>query len=133
MVFDAEATRRIFVARTKLKDPSSTVRDRPAGHPSRRNSAQHGLDDSALWNVLRVYEPVWSGVPLGAASTYAAPPASVSCPGVTCLWQVRGRNDIDELPAGSLISSTSPTGRCGCLPRSSSPPFPPFSSAAAGR
>ena len=102
MVSDAEARKAALVARNEMKGPVFKVRDDPRVTRLGRMLRRHGLDElPQLWNVLRGEMSLVGPRPLPVEEVHRfdddAHRRRLSVlPGLTCLWQIRGRNEIDD-------------------------------------
>ena len=102
MVSDAEARKADLVARNEMKGPVFKVRDDPRVTRLGRMLRRHGLDElPQLWNVLRGEMSLVGPRPLPVEEVHRfdddAHRRRLSVlPGLTCLWQIQGRNDIDD-------------------------------------
>jgi len=102
MVCDAEARKAGLAGRNEMKGPVFKIHDDPRVTRVGRALRRHGLDElPQLWNVLRGEMSLVGPRPLPVDEVHRfdddAHRRRLSVmPGLTCLWQVRGRNDIDE-------------------------------------
>jgi exopolysaccharide biosynthesis polyprenyl glycosylphosphotransferase len=102
MVSDAEARKAELVARNEMKGPVFKVRDDPRVTRLGRRLRRHGIDElPQLWNVLCGEMSLVGPRPLQVEEVYRfdddAHRRRLSVlPGMTCLWQIRGRNEIDD-------------------------------------
>jgi exopolysaccharide biosynthesis polyprenyl glycosylphosphotransferase len=102
MVSDAEARKAELAARNEMKGPVFKIRDDPRVTGLGRLLRRHGLDElPQLWNVLRGEMSLVGPRPLPVEEVHRfdddAHRRRLSVlPGLTCLWQIRGRNDIDD-------------------------------------
>ncbi|MDD2763921.1 MAG: sugar transferase [Opitutaceae bacterium] len=102
MVSDAEQRKAEVAARNEMKGPVFKVQDDPRVTPVGRFLRRHGLDElPQLWNVLRGEMSLVGPRPLPVEEVHRfeddAHRRRLSVlPGLTCLWQVSGRNEIDD-------------------------------------
>ena len=102
MVCDAEARKAELAARNEMKGPVFKVADDPRVTRIGRILRRHGLDElPQLWNVLRGEMSLVGPRPLPVEEVHRfdddAHRRRLSVlPGLTCLWQVKGRNEIDD-------------------------------------
>lgn len=102
MATDAEQRKSEVAARNEMKGPVFKVQDDPRVTPIGRVLRRHGLDElPQLWNVLRGEMSLVGPRPLPVEEVHRfdndAHRRRLSVrPGLTCLWQVRGRNEIDD-------------------------------------
>ena len=102
MVCDAEVRKAGLAARNEMKGPVFKVHDDPRVTRLGVFLRRHGLDElPQLWNVLRGEMSLVGPRPLPIDEVHRfaddAHRRRLSVlPGLTCLWQVRGRNDIDN-------------------------------------
>jgi exopolysaccharide biosynthesis polyprenyl glycosylphosphotransferase len=102
MVTDAEARKAALAFRNEMKGPVFKVRDDPRVTGLGRFLRRHGVDEfPQLWNVLRGEMSLVGPRPLPVEEVHRfdddAHRRRLSVlPGLTCLWQVRGRNEIDD-------------------------------------
>ena len=102
MVCDAEARKAELAGRNEMKGPVFKVHDDPRVTRLGRFLRRHGLDElPQLWNVLRGEMSLVGPRPLPVEEVHRfdddAHRRRLSVlPGLTCLWQVRGRNEIDD-------------------------------------
>ena len=102
MVRDAELHKAGLEARNEMTGPVFKVRDDPRVTPIGGFLRRHALDElPQLWNVLRGEMSLIGPRPLPVEEVHRfqddAHRRRLSVlPGLTCLWQVRGRNDIDD-------------------------------------
>jgi exopolysaccharide biosynthesis polyprenyl glycosylphosphotransferase len=102
MVSDAEQRKTILAGRNEMKGPVFKVADDPRVTRVGRFLRRHGLDElPQLWNVLRGEMSIVGPRPLPTEEVHRfeddAHRRRLSVlPGLTCLWQVRGRNEIDD-------------------------------------
>jgi exopolysaccharide biosynthesis polyprenyl glycosylphosphotransferase len=100
MVCDAETLKADLAARNEMKGPVFKVRDDPRVTRAGGFLRRHGLDElPQLWNVLRGEMSLVGPRPLPVDEVHRfdddAHRRRLSVlPGMTCLWQVHGRNDI---------------------------------------
>jgi exopolysaccharide biosynthesis polyprenyl glycosylphosphotransferase len=102
MVNDAEQRKAELEARNEMKGPVFKVSDDPRVTRVGRFLRRHGLDElPQLWNVLRGEMSLVGPRPLPVEEVHRfdddAHRRRLSVlPGLTCHWQVRGRNEIDD-------------------------------------
>lgn len=102
MVTDAEARKADLAERNEMKGPVFKVRDDPRVTTLGRLLRRHGLDElPQLWNVIRGEMSLVGPRPLPVEEVHRfdddAHRRRLSVlPGLTCLWQIKGRNDIDD-------------------------------------
>ena len=102
MVSGAEQRRGELEARNEMKGPVFKVSDDPRVTRVGRFLRRHGLDElPQLWNVLRGEMSLVGPRPLPVEEVHRfdddAHRRRLSVlPGLTCHWQVRGRNQIDD-------------------------------------
>jgi exopolysaccharide biosynthesis polyprenyl glycosylphosphotransferase len=102
MVCNAESRKTELAARNEMKGPVFKIHDDPRVTPLGRHLRRHGLDElPQLWNVLRGEMSLVGPRPLPVEEVHRfdddAHRRRLSVlPGLTCLWQVRGRNEIDD-------------------------------------
>jgi len=102
MVSDAQQRKAEIAARNEMKGPVFKVQDDPRVTRVGRVLRRHGLDElPQLWNVLRGEMSLVGPRPLPVEEVHRfdndAHRRRLSVlPGLTCLWQVRGRNKIDD-------------------------------------
>ena len=99
---DAEQRKAEVAARNEMTGPVFKVQDDPRVTRVGRVLRRHGLDElPQLWNVLRGEMSLVGPRPLPVEEVHRfdtdAHRRRLSVlPGLTCLWQVRGRNEIDD-------------------------------------
>ncbi|MCC6416512.1 MAG: sugar transferase [Opitutaceae bacterium] len=97
---DAEQQRAALAAANEMRGPAFKMRDDPRVTTVGRFLRRHSLDElPQLWNVLRGEMSLVGPRPLPVAEIEQiaenAQRRRLSVkPGLTCLWQIRGRNDI---------------------------------------
>ena len=102
MVSGAEQRQGELEARNEMKGPVFKVSDDPRVTRVGRFLRRHGLDElPQLWNVLRGEMSLVGPRPLPVEEVHRfdddAHRRRLSVlPGLTCHWQVRGRNEIDD-------------------------------------
>jgi exopolysaccharide biosynthesis polyprenyl glycosylphosphotransferase len=102
MVGDAEQRRDELAALNEMKGPVFKVTHDPRVTPVGGFLRRHALDEMPqLWNVLRGEMSLVGPRPLPVEEVHRfendAHRRRLSVlPGLTCLWQVRGRNEIDD-------------------------------------
>jgi exopolysaccharide biosynthesis polyprenyl glycosylphosphotransferase len=102
MVRDAAQHQVDLEPRNEMTGPVFKVSDDPRVTPIGRFLRRHALDElPQLWNVLRGEMSLVGPRPLPVEEVHRfqddAHRRRLSVlPGLTCLWQVRGRNDIDD-------------------------------------
>lgn len=102
MVPDADRRRATLEARNEMKGPVFKVSDDPRVTRAGRFLRRHALDElPQLWNVLRGEMSLVGPRPLPVEEVHRfdddAHRRRLSVlPGLTCHWQVRGRNEIDD-------------------------------------
>ena len=102
MVSGAEQQRAVLEARNEMKGPVFKLSADPRVTPVGRFLRRHGLDElPQLWNVLRGEMSLVGPRPLPVEEVHRfdddAHRRRLSVlPGLTCQWQVRGRNEIDD-------------------------------------
>ena len=102
MVSDAEQRKAEVAARNEMKGPVFKLSDDPRVTRVGRFLRRHGLDElPQLWNVLRGEMSLVGPRPLPVEEVHRfdddAHRRRLSVlPGLTCHWQVRGRNEIDD-------------------------------------
>jgi len=102
MVRDAEEHKAGLEARNEMSGPVFKVSDDPRVTRVGRFLRRHALDElPQLWNVLRGEMSLVGPRPLPVEEVHRfqddAHRRRLSVPpGLTCLWQVRGRNEIDD-------------------------------------
>jgi exopolysaccharide biosynthesis polyprenyl glycosylphosphotransferase len=100
MVCDAETLKADLTSRNEMKGPVFKLRNDPRVTRAGGFLRRHGLDElPQLWNVLRGEMSLVGPRPLPVDEVHRFDDDSHRrrlsvLPGLTCLWQVRGRNDI---------------------------------------
>ena len=117
MHLDAEARLEALRARNEMTGPVFKMRDYPRVTRVGRFIRRTSLDElPQFWNVLRGNEPGRAEPPIPAEvrqyKRWQRRRLSVK-PGITCIWQVSGRNDSTSTSGWSSTSATSTRGRSG--------------------